>query len=80
MLLDAKKNNIPLTFFYGVSDQWSPIEFANKMKERVNKINLNLQNKIFHKVLIDEDAFFEHAFVIRESSEMAIKLCLLICE
>lgn len=78
-MLNAQKYNTSVIFFYGIDDGWSPILFANNMKERVDKINSN-SGKVLHRVLIDDDAFFEHAFVVRGSKEMAIKLCSIIYE
>lgn len=76
-MLDAQKNNTSITFFYGLNDSWCPIKYANEMIKRIKKFNNVFDNKTYHKIIIDKNGIFEHAFVIHNSNEMAIKLCTL---
>jgi hypothetical protein len=52
-------------FFYGRNDKWAPVEFAERMRQRLSDAG---------RVLVDstnESDPLEHAFVLRHSKEMA---------
>uniref|UniRef100_A0A915EBE8 Uncharacterized protein n=1 Tax=Ditylenchus dipsaci TaxID=166011 RepID=A0A915EBE8_9BILA len=50
-------------FFYGVDDDWSPLHWSDKMRERLPP----------GRVFVDNTGC-EHAFVVNHSEVMAIKL------
>ena len=56
------EHNERVVFFYGRSDKWAPLEFAEKMRQRLPDTG---------RVLVDTDGGFEHAFVLNHSQEMA---------
>lgn len=70
-LLIPEQHKDRLVFFYGLDDKWAPIEFAERMRERMPEMG---------RVLVDAtDHGFEHAFVLEHSREMAELLVEMIC-
>jgi len=53
-------------FFYGQEDGWVPVEFAARMKMRAPRGTL--------QVLIDQRSEIDHAFVLKNSRQMAERL------
>jgi hypothetical protein len=53
-------------FFYGRDDGWVPLEFASRMNGRVPRGSL--------QVLVDPHGEYDHAFVLKNSRQMAERL------
>lgn len=57
--LHIEQNKKRLTFYYGASDGWTPIEFCKRLKQNIPDINAEVD--VHH---------YSHAFVLRSSIEM----------
>nr|CAD2136561.1 unnamed protein product [Meloidogyne enterolobii] len=64
LLAEPQKHYV--MFFYGQEDGWVPVEFAARMKMRAPRGTL--------QVLIDQRSEIDHAFVLKNSRQMAERL------